>query len=128
MASLCRFTHLVQLDDLEQAIQREGHATSTDRPDMSGWLNNLGGFFITRSEHLGKVDLEQAVSKYKAVIDLTPDRNATKPRHLSHLGKLNVLDQAISLFRDASDLAPEANYNRPAYPPLSELVSGISTS
>ena len=81
--------------------------------------------FITRFEHLGQLnDLEDAISRYREAVDLTPDGHPDKPSRLDNLGnsfisrfeqlgQLNDLEDAISRHREAVDLTPDGHPDKP---------------
>jgi tetratricopeptide (TPR) repeat protein len=88
-------------------------------------LNNLGNAFLTRFERLGELsDLEDAISRFRDAVDLTPHGHPDKPGRLNNLGnalltrferlgELSDLEDAISRHRDAVDLTPHGHPDKP---------------
>ena len=89
-------------------------------------LNNLGNFLLTRFEHFGQLnDLEDAISRLRQAVDLTPDGNPDKPRYLNNLGnslvtrferlgQLDDLEDGILREREAVDRTPDGHPVKPS--------------
>ena len=83
-------------------------------PDKPSRLANLGSTFATRFECLGQLsNLEDAISRQREAVDLTPRDHPQKPMFLTilalsfrnrfeRLGELSDLEEAVSLFSHAA--------------------------
>ncbi|KAJ7466076.1 CHAT domain-containing protein [Mycena latifolia] len=94
-------------------------------PDMPSQLANLGNSLLRRFECLGDLtDINQAVSRHEAAVELTPDGHQEMPSRLNNLahsllsrferlGALTDINQGVSKFEAAVELTPEGHRDMP---------------
>ncbi|THU90058.1 TPR-like protein, partial [Dendrothele bispora CBS 962.96] len=130
-AFTCRFEHLGELGDIENAILV--HQQTVDlTPDVhaykAGLLNNLGNAFSYRFRRLGELrDIENAIHVKQQAVDLTPayghaDKagclnnlgNAFQSR-FEHLGELRDIENAIHVQQQAVDLTPDDHADKASW-------------
>ncbi|KAF8122541.1 hypothetical protein EV363DRAFT_1456374 [Boletus edulis] len=119
---LGRFQRFGNVVDLQRAITVLEELRSTP-----GHLINLGNSFLARFERLGELtDFEDAMSRQRDAVDLTPDDHPDKPgclNSLGHsfflrferLGELSDIEDAISGQRNAVELSLDGHPHKPKY-------------
>ncbi|KAJ7114259.1 CHAT domain-containing protein [Mycena epipterygia] len=113
------------VDDLNQATGAYNDAVRDD-PGHIIYLAGLGMSLLLRFERLGGLnDLNQAVLRLEAAVNLTQDGHPDKCSWLHNLGKsllqrferlgdLNDLDQAVLTFEAAVTLTPDGHLHKPS--------------
>jgi tetratricopeptide (TPR) repeat protein len=145
-----RFKRLGELSDLEDAIsllkdavdptpllEESDRSTSVWDVQFREGLANLGVALSIRFDHLGELrDLEDAISRHRDALELTPHGHPHRRGYLNNLGnsfkarfkrlgEASDLEDAISLLKDAVDLTPHGHPHKPGY--LSNLGNSVFT-